>query len=68
MKKLLIISVLLLSLSSCVSTKNIVDKPVEGTFIQIKNERYQVYHCKYNYIIKTDSKGRTIRQVVYLGD
>jgi hypothetical protein len=38
MKKLLIISVLLLSLSSCVSTKNIVDKPVEGTFIQIKND------------------------------
>ena len=67
MKKLLIISVLLLSLTSCVSTRNIVDKPVEGTFIQVENERYQVYRCKFNYIIKTDSKGRTIRQIVYLG-
>ena len=68
MKKIFITLSLLLVLSSCVSTRNIVDEPMEGVYIQVKEKKYQVYNCKckYYYIIKTDIKGRTIRQMVYL--
>jgi hypothetical protein len=67
MKKIFITLSLLLVLSSCVSTRNIVDVPMEGVYIQVKEKKYQVYNSKYYYIIKTDIKGKTIRQMVYLG-
>ena len=68
MKKILLITFYLMLNISCGARKEIVDIPLEGTYIIHNNIKYQVFKIrKVTYIIKYDvTMKKTIRQKVIL--